>query len=264
MTSHISPNTRSKIKITACEAANNIARELIAAATAWEPDTRLVGNVRADAVVWLCHRVLKEACEEQHELSRGSCVDDLEAEIASLCAKLHAAEEAAAIFDAAGHDVPTALARVAAAELAAQRDRNARAKVESELEVALAFKERYRRIAAQAEDNAVHQMIASLRAELSAVRERLSEFETPGWQWNHKHTGIAASWCPECGECSCDLDDGGFDKADCPLHGDKSRHCDDGATAPHPSLSDPKMEPTRYHCPSCSCQPEKQVGRIDP
>lgn len=56
------------------------------------------------------------------------------------------------------------------------------------------------------------------------------------WRWKHgefrqaaEHTGIAASWCPICGNCTCPRwPDGERKEADgdpaCPLHGMASLH----------------------------------------
>ena len=40
------------------EELDNVARELRGCAMFWEPDARLVGNVRADDIATLCHRFL--------------------------------------------------------------------------------------------------------------------------------------------------------------------------------------------------------------
>lgn len=40
-------------------------------------------------------------------------------------------------------------------------------------------------------------------------------------------TGIAASWCPNCGDCKCADEDGNrdsMDNPDCPLHNRDSKH----------------------------------------
>jgi hypothetical protein len=43
-------------------------------------------------------------------------------------------------------------------------------------------------------------------------------------------TGIAASWCPVCGDCSCPYEVGigrlNMDDRDCPLHAHDSLHAD--------------------------------------
>lgn len=48
-----------------------------------------------------------------------------------------------------------------------------------------------------------------------------------------RHTGIAASWCPLCGPCSCPWKNGEPDRGSdrrCPLHGDNAKHePDEGA-----------------------------------
>lgn len=37
--------------------------------------------------------------------------------------------------------------------------------------------------------------------------------------------GIAASWCPNCGDCICDREEG-LDRPDCPLHAADSPHAE--------------------------------------
>jgi hypothetical protein len=43
-------------------------------------------------------------------------------------------------------------------------------------------------------------------------------------------TGISASWCPECGDCTCPYDEFGFigdrDTPGCPLHDPNSPHAE--------------------------------------
>lgn len=42
-------------------------------------------------------------------------------------------------------------------------------------------------------------------------------------------TGLTASWCPRCGDCTCErMPDGDccFDGHDCPLHGTSSQHAE--------------------------------------
>lgn len=46
-------------------------------------------------------------------------------------------------------------------------------------------------------------------------------------RWAEACTGIAASWCPICGDCCCDREKGLNDPA-CPLH----HPCDNGAVRP--------------------------------
>lgn len=45
-----------------------------------------------------------------------------------------------------------------------------------------------------------------------------------------KCTGIAATWCPRCGDCTCDLDpltgERTLDDHFCPLHGLESKHAE--------------------------------------
>jgi hypothetical protein len=43
-------------------------------------------------------------------------------------------------------------------------------------------------------------------------------------------TGISATWCPNCGDCSCPRDENGSrwddeDSPTCPLHGSHTMHC---------------------------------------
>lgn len=44
-------------------------------------------------------------------------------------------------------------------------------------------------------------------------------------------TGIAASWCPRCGTCTCPFEKHG-DNPTCPLHAENSTHADDGVPDP--------------------------------
>ena len=40
-------------------------------------------------------------------------------------------------------------------------------------------------------------------------------------------TGVTATWCPVCGDCSCPIGDDSvptFNDPDCPLHGQESLH----------------------------------------
>ncbi|HXQ77088.1 MAG TPA: hypothetical protein VN797_02720 [Gemmatimonadaceae bacterium] len=42
-------------------------------------------------------------------------------------------------------------------------------------------------------------------------------------------TGLTASWCPRCGDCTCERGHDGdccFDGADCPLHRPESKHAE--------------------------------------
>jgi hypothetical protein len=42
-------------------------------------------------------------------------------------------------------------------------------------------------------------------------------------------TGVAATWCPVCGDCCCEIFENGspsFDDDDCPLHNARSTHGD--------------------------------------
>jgi hypothetical protein len=42
--------------------------------------------------------------------------------------------------------------------------------------------------------------------------------------------GLAAQWCPKCGDCICPEDDTGertLDRLDCPLHGAYSKHAEE-------------------------------------
>lgn len=60
-------------------------------------------------------------------------------------------------------------------------------------------------------------------------------------------TGIAASWCPIHGDCTCPRSEiglWGHDSPDCPLHGTNSSHCAD-----NPDILDES-------CPAC--------GWVDP
>ncbi len=61
----------------------------------------------------------------------------------------------------------------------------------------------------------------STRAAIASALDLLTE----------RCTGIAASWCPLCGACTCSWSGGepdrGSDRA-CPLHGDDARHSPDG------------------------------------
>jgi uncharacterized protein (TIGR02996 family) len=41
----------------------------------------------------------------------------------------------------------------------------------------------------------------------------------------HRCTGVAASWCPNCGDCCCRNREDWMNDDDCPLHCDPSRHC---------------------------------------
>lgn len=37
-------------------------------------------------------------------------------------------------------------------------------------------------------------------------------------------TGLSASWCPVCGDCTCRDPPESRNDAECPLHGDRSKH----------------------------------------
>lgn len=39
-------------------------------------------------------------------------------------------------------------------------------------------------------------------------------------------TGVSASWCPRCGDCTCRNVDESRDDEDCPLHSATSRHAE--------------------------------------
>ncbi len=39
-------------------------------------------------------------------------------------------------------------------------------------------------------------------------------------------TGVSASWCPVCGDCSCKEPEESRSDDDCPLHGMTSRHAE--------------------------------------
>lgn len=45
-------------------------------------------------------------------------------------------------------------------------------------------------------------------------------------------TGVAASWCPRCGDCTCKRGDGDLEQTNprCPLHGADSHHVEMAAT----------------------------------
>lgn len=41
-------------------------------------------------------------------------------------------------------------------------------------------------------------------------------------------TGVSAVWCPVCGDCTCPDREHSMDDLNCPLHGERSRHAEDG------------------------------------
>lgn len=74
-------------------------------------------------------------------------------------------------------------------------------------------------------------------------------------------TGVAASWCPVCGDCTCPVADDGvtrpnLDGEDCRLHGKDSDHCEraDDAEVDHDptaSATDYGAELQRQRCKAC-------------
>lgn len=41
-------------------------------------------------------------------------------------------------------------------------------------------------------------------------------------------TGVSSVWCPVCGDCTCPDREQSMDHWGCPLHGEHSRHAEDG------------------------------------
>jgi hypothetical protein len=68
---------------------------------------------------------------------------------------------------------------------------------------------------------AIEIALLALRSELARMREA----ELP----KAECTGVAAVWCPRCGDCSCDKPPGvvsTHDNPRCPLHGESSEHAE--------------------------------------
>jgi uncharacterized protein (TIGR02996 family) len=61
------------------------------------------------------------------------------------------------------------------------------------------------------------------RAEFIRVQCELAEMLNDEEDWS-KCTGVAASWCPNCGDCCCKNREDSMSDAECPLHSAKSKH----------------------------------------
>lgn len=98
-----------------------------------------------------------------------------------------------------------------------------------------------------------------LEIDLGATSPTVAPVMPPGC------TGLVASWCPVCGDCSCPQDeDGGriaFEDAGCRLHGPKSKHAEQEAIPSKCGSSPP------YDCPGCgamTCIHIDDRGRLEP
>lgn len=83
-----------------------------------------------------------------------------------------------------------------------------------------------------------HTLDADVRARGFAEWKASLRVDQPGTRWaaarslvltNHPCEGVSAAWCPNCGDCICDREEG-MDHPDCPLHAPDSPHAEGNVT----------------------------------
>ena len=69
-----------------------------------------------------------------------------------------------------------------------------------------------------------HVKLAGIITEEEKFGAKMGRLDIPNSA--HKCTGLSASWCPVCGDCTCDVD-GERNAKDCKLHSPSSKHGDE-------------------------------------